>query len=185
MMKNLVWLLSFLLIIWIVLASYLYVCKIRDHCGTKDAESSSEMLMDATAGTDTLETAVDVRSDSIVMAKEYLDEIGTKTYYFEFASSELTPSRGDEEYFTALKTYLRSSPDHIIDITGHADIRGSDAANDRFGRLRAEAVRDYFIANGIDGDQIRTLSKGAADPAASNDTEEGRSLNRRAEITLN
>jgi outer membrane protein OmpA-like peptidoglycan-associated protein len=49
---------------------------------------------------------------------------------------------------------------------------------------RAAAVRDYLVARGIDGARLVTEGRGAAEPVASNDTPEGRALNRRTVVTV-
>ncbi|MDT8402569.1 MAG: OmpA family protein [Bacteroidales bacterium] len=184
-MKGLSWLFFFLLLIWIVIASYLYVCKIRGHCGKNDQVAQTEVAdaIKEEAGLEDL-TQQNI-TDSVALALDYLDKAGIKTFYFDFASAELAAGSDDDEYFSALRTYLRHHPDEIMTVRGHADNRGSSQANDRFGRLRAEAVRDHCIMKGIGENQIRTESKGTTEPAASNDSAEGRKLNRRAEIILN
>ena len=70
-------------------------------------------------------------------------------------------------------------------VVGHACSRGSAQANQRFSKLRAETVKQYLVEKGIGGEQIKMEWKGDTEPAASNDTEDGRKLNRRVEISIN
>ncbi len=175
-----------LLVIWIILAAYLYVCKIRNDCGREAQAQLPEMADTLQAEYDAAEPAVTIpEKDSIALAADYLREIGTRTYYFEFASAELKEAADDETYLSALRLWLLNNADASVTIEGHADNRGSAAANNKFARLRAEAVKAYLNENGIDDIQITTLSKGDTEPVASNDSEDGRKLNRRAEITIN
>jgi outer membrane protein OmpA-like peptidoglycan-associated protein len=71
-----------------------------------------------------------------------------------------------------------------IRITGHTDATGSAAVNLDLSARRAAAVRDYLVARGIDGARLVTEGRGAAEPVATNDTPEGRALNRRTEVTV-
>lgn len=71
-----------------------------------------------------------------------------------------------------------------IRITGHTDATGAAALNLELSERRAAAVKDYLVARGIDAARLVTAGRGAAEPVASNDTEEGRALNRRTEITV-
>ena len=184
-MKRLSLFFFLLLIVWIIIASYLYVCKIRGHCDKKDQEAQTEIADTLKAEPVTMEPDMTSVEDSAAMALDYLREIGNRIYYFDFASAELSIDGNDDKYFSALRIYLDNNPDIIVTIVGHADNRGSYAANDKFATLRAEVVRDYCIENGINKDQIKTVSKSDTEPAASNDTEDGRRLNRRAEIIIN
>ena len=71
---------------------------------------------------------------------------------------------------------------HVI---GHADSRGSDAANMKYSEDRAQAIKDYLVERyEIDPSRITTEGVGATQPVASNDTREGRAQNRRAEIIV-
>ncbi len=58
------------------------------------------------------------------------------------------------------------------------------ATNEILSTARAQAVADYLATQGIDASRITVVGKGALNPVASNDTEEGRSKNRRIEFVL-
>ena len=184
-MKRLSLLFSILLVAWICIASYWYVCKVRNNCGDEVQVPLSEMKDDiSTEDSDAVSTP-DMETDSVAIALEYLNSIGTKKYYFEFASSKLNAANEDEKYFTSLSYFLTNTPGSTVTVEGHACSRGSKQANDRFSKLRAETVKQYLIGKGIAGEQIFPEWKGDTDPAASNDTEDGRKLNRRVEININ
>lgn len=174
-----------LLIAWISFASFWYVCKIRDHCGDSDQVTASEMTEDQSARDIDAASPAVPEKDSLSMALEYLNEVGTKKYYFEFASSELNAVNDDDTYFTSLLYFLANKPGSTLTAVGHACSRGSKQANDRFSKLRAEAIRQYLMGKGIAEDQIILKWKGDTEPAASNETEDGRKLNRRVEININ
>jgi Outer membrane protein and related peptidoglycan-associated (lipo)proteins len=70
-------------------------------------------------------------------------------------------------------------------VTGHCALRGTADERKKLSEDRAVSVAQYLISLGVrDTYHIFTQGKGATDPAASNDTEEGRALNRRVEITI-
>ncbi|MCE4553126.1 OmpA family protein [Pelomonas cellulosilytica] len=75
-------------------------------------------------------------------------------------------------------------PNVRVTIVGHTDSTGSDAINDPLSRDRAMAVRDYLGARGVAPSRVNVSGRGSHEPVASNDTEAGRSANRRVEIFL-
>ncbi|MFV0360840.1 OmpA family protein [Tropicimonas sp.] len=72
----------------------------------------------------------------------------------------------------------------VIEIAGHTDNVGSSSANLHLSDHRAVAVADYLIKHGIDAKRITTRGYGESHPVATNDTDEGRSRNRRIEFTV-
>ena len=66
-----------------------------------------------------------------------------------------------------------------LEIGGHTDAVGADAANLELSRARAEAVRDALIERGVKGDAMTATGYGETRPVDSNDTPEGRARNRR------
>lgn len=77
---------------------------------------------------------------------------------------------------------LQKNPDMKIRIEGHTDNIGSMEYNIDLSQKRAQAVKDYLVGKGIDESRIFIMGFGYKMPIASNDTEEGRAMNRRAEI---
>jgi outer membrane protein OmpA-like peptidoglycan-associated protein len=69
-------------------------------------------------------------------------------------------------------------------IQGHTDSTGSEAYNQQLSERRAVAARNHLISQGIDSPRLEAVGFGEVHPAASNDTEAGRQLNRRVEILL-
>ena len=72
----------------------------------------------------------------------------------------------------------------IIEVMGHTDNTGSDAYNLELSKRRAVAVGNHLISERINPMRILTDGFGEAYPIASNDTPEGRLLNRRVELRL-
>jgi OOP family OmpA-OmpF porin len=92
------------------------------------------------------------------------------------------------EYFsllTKVQEALKIFPDKHILLEGHTDSRGVPKINKKLSEDRAIAVREYLIANmGKPREQITALGYGSAKPVASNETPEGRALNRRIDIVI-
>jgi outer membrane protein OmpA-like peptidoglycan-associated protein len=102
---------------------------------------------------------------------------------FEVASARLSP-----EVVDRLARVARAMNDHVeiqrVAIEGYTDARESPASAFELARQRAEAVRAWLVAHGIDGRRLVTRPLGRAGPVASNVTDQGRALNRRVEFRI-
>lgn len=101
---------------------------------------------------------------------------------FEVDRAALKP--GAERSLNQLVDALRDAPETEIRIEGHTDSTGSHAYNMRLSRERAESVREYLVAHGVDPANITTRGLGPDYPVATNDTAAGRQQNRRVEVIL-
>lgn len=81
-------------------------------------------------------------------------------------------------------TILKKFPDTNIEIQGHTDNKGSDAYNDALSQRRSNAVMVYLIDRGIANSRMNPKAMGENFPKYTNDTEEGRSQNRRVEFLI-
>jgi outer membrane protein OmpA-like peptidoglycan-associated protein len=79
---------------------------------------------------------------------------------------------------------LSGQPNTDVRIIGHTDSTGSDAINDPLSQRRADSARDYLAARGVDPRRIVTAGRGSHEPIADNNSDTGRSRNRRVEIFL-
>jgi len=71
-----------------------------------------------------------------------------------------------------------------VDITGHTDSTGADAYNQQLSVARANSVARYLESRKVLPQRITTVGAGESSPIATNDTAQGRALNRRVEILL-
>jgi len=99
---------------------------------------------------------------------------------FDFNRAEVNPS-GRDILDHAVKV-LRDNPGLRVTVEGHTDSVGSAAYNQKLSERRAQAVKRYLVRQGIDPSRITTEGYGKSRPIASNETEEGRAQNRRADI---
>jgi peptidoglycan-associated lipoprotein len=114
--------------------------------------------------------------------QDFVVNVGDRVF-FETDSTELTPqSRATlEKQAQWLQTYGQ----YTFTIEGHADERGTREYNIALGARRAQAVRDYLSARGIQAARMRTISYGKERPVAVCDDISCWSQNRRAVTVLN
>jgi outer membrane protein OmpA-like peptidoglycan-associated protein len=101
---------------------------------------------------------------------------------FKTGSFELLP--GARERLAKVSGILLAYTTLHVQIEGHTDSVGGDDYNQQLSEKRADAVRDYFVQQGISADSIEARGFGKTQPIASNDTAEGRQQNRRVELVL-
>ncbi len=83
-----------------------------------------------------------------------------------------------------LMQFLTNNPGVRIEIRGHTDQVGTEEYNARLSMLRARSVYDFLIQGGMEASRLQYNGYGYSIPVASNDTEEGRRLNRRTEFRI-
>jgi outer membrane protein OmpA-like peptidoglycan-associated protein len=72
----------------------------------------------------------------------------------------------------------------VIEVAGHTDNTGSDTYNQQLSERRASAVAAFLRTRNVLADRMITVGMGEGRPITTNDTEAGRQLNRRVELTL-
>lgn len=103
---------------------------------------------------------------------------------FDFDKATLKP--GTKEKLSKLSGILLAYPGaYRMEIEGHTDAIGSDDYNLKLSEARANSVRDYLVQAGIDSGRITAVRGfGKTRPVTTNDTAEGRQMNRRVEIVI-
>jgi len=109
-------------------------------------------------------------------------KIVLKNIFFDFDKSTLRPESTNE--LERLTNLLNENPTLKIEISGHTDNKGSANYNQVLSESRSKTVVDYLIAKGIKADRLTYKGYGLSQPMATNDTEEGRQLNRRTEFKI-
>ena len=71
-----------------------------------------------------------------------------------------------------------------VDIIGHTDSKGSKEYNQRLSEKRAQSVARFLESRAVISERVMADGRGEVDPIATNDTREGRAMNRRVEIKL-
>ena len=111
-------------------------------------------------------------------------QASSQTLYFEMGSTSIDLSDRLQRYLQDAQNYLMVYPDRSIVVVGHTDNVGSAEKNITYGQERADFTKEILSELGINPQQIETRSEGEDKPIATNDTPDGRSKNRRVEISI-
>jgi OOP family OmpA-OmpF porin len=89
------------------------------------------------------------------------------------------------ELLSIVQKSIRTFGEPDVVIEGHTDSTGSDEVNEHLSQQRAEAVRQYLVANRtLPYDRIMAVGYGSMRPLASNQTADGRAINRRIDVIV-
>jgi OmpA-OmpF porin, OOP family len=108
--------------------------------------------------------------------------LANRVIEFESGSAFLTP-RG-KQILDEMAATLQTLKGQKVEVIGHTDDQGLRVSNVALSQARAEAVKTYFAAKGLDSSLITTSGVGPDRPVASNATGDGRARNRRIEFRL-
>jgi outer membrane protein OmpA-like peptidoglycan-associated protein len=101
-----------------------------------------------------------------------------------FDSGKYTLKSGAREKLSKVAGILLAYPGLNIEVDGHTDNIGSDEFNQNLSNQRAESVRAYLVAQGVMADSVTAKGFGKTQPVGTNDTAEGRQINRRVELVV-
>lgn len=102
--------------------------------------------------------------------------------FFDFDKASLRSDSKPE--LMRVKNVLNDNPSMKIEISGHTDNKGSATYNLQLSEERAKSVIDFLVSSGIDKKRLSFKGYGFMKPTATNNTEEGRQLNRRTEFKV-
>ncbi|MEO6404976.1 MAG: OmpA family protein [Ferruginibacter sp.] len=102
--------------------------------------------------------------------------------FFDFDKFFLRPESFIE--LNRVVKFLEDYPNIEIEMSAHTDSRGSDDYNIVLSQNRAKSVMDYILSKGISPLRIVSKGYGETKPVATNETDDGRQLNRRVEFTI-
>ena len=105
-----------------------------------------------------------------------------KNIFYEFDSYLLKDESKIE--LDKLIQFMKTYPSIKIEISGHTDNIGTNEYNKALSQKRAGAVAEYLMNSTIDNARIKYTGHGCSKPLTSNDSEEGRALNRRTELAI-
>ncbi|MDB4324359.1 PorP/SprF family type IX secretion system membrane protein [Crocinitomicaceae bacterium] len=155
-----------------------------------DVEPISRSVDTVTIVEHTVDTLVIERVDTVFIERPMASDVEVKealvmaSEHLEFENDKsiiLKKSYGDLE---ALTNLLLIREELNISLSGHTDNNGTEAYNMRLSENRVKAVKKFLMANGVDGNRIKTSHFGESKPISDNKTEEGRSKNRRVEMEV-
>jgi OOP family OmpA-OmpF porin len=120
--------------------------------------------------------------DSTVCQQLFADLLGKGRIRFESGRANIDPDSAgllDRLIETALRC-----PTSTIEIAGHTDSDGEDAANQALSEKRAQAVVDYLVKAGLPAARFTAVGYGSTQPVADNESDEGKAQNRRIEFMV-
>jgi outer membrane protein OmpA-like peptidoglycan-associated protein len=102
-----------------------------------------------------------------------------------FDTGSFTLKPGAREKLAKISGILLAHPGLVLQIEGHTDSVGSDQYNQQLSDRRAGSVQEFLVQQGVAAGSVTAIGFGKMEPVASNDTSEGRQLNRRVELVVN
>jgi peptidoglycan-associated lipoprotein len=107
----------------------------------------------------------------------------TSSVNFDTAKWDLSQEDQTELTDFARKLFA-DNQDVFVEIEGHGDSRGSEAANQELGLKRAEATRHFLASQGVPLHRMSVISYGETQPIGANETTAGQTMNRRVVINV-
>lgn len=108
--------------------------------------------------------------------------LGESSVNFEFNKATLTPLA--KQNLDKLVPVFKNYADTDITIFGYTDSKGADDYNLSLSQQRATSVKNYMTQKGISSSRFVIKGMGEADPIADNESDSGRSKNRRVEFAI-
>ena len=146
------------------------------------AEAKNYYPISENLNTSKLTEYKEITKDLYLAPIEVGQTIRLNNIFFEFAKADLKPESSIE--LDRVVKFLNEHSNIDIQLTGHTDNVGNDAANLTLSDNRAQSVLRYIVAHGIASSRLSAKGYGRTKPIATNETDEGRQLNRRVEFTI-
>jgi outer membrane protein OmpA-like peptidoglycan-associated protein len=157
------------------IAVELQACK-NDLQNTRIVATESGRLAETTAATLTHMAA---RQQLLASIQEKAAANSLRIVHFAFNSTQVSIPTAEA---SALVEEAKVAP--LVLLRGRTDGTADTSAESRIAQARANAVRDYLVASGVDPTRIRTTHQPSGDHLADNRDPQGRNLNRRVEIEV-
>jgi outer membrane protein OmpA-like peptidoglycan-associated protein len=157
------------------MAVELQVCK-NDLQNTRILATESSRLAETTTATLAHMAA---RQQLLASIQEKAAANSLRIVHFAFNSTQVSIPTAEA---SALVEEAKVAP--LVLLRGRTDGAADTSAESRIAQARANAVRDYLVASGVDPTRIRTTHQPSGDHLADNRNPQGRSLNRRVEIEM-
>ncbi len=129
-----------------------------------------------------LSTYTELKRDLYMSPIEKGEVIRLNNIFFDFAKATI-----QQESYSELNRVVELMKNNSllhIQINGHTDNVGDDASNMTLSKNRAQAVVDYLVQKGIDKTRLLSKGFGETNPIQTNETDEGKAINRRVEFLV-
>ncbi|MDX8354309.1 carboxypeptidase regulatory-like domain-containing protein [Cognatiyoonia sp. IB215182] len=148
------------------------------------ADQSSSLVL-ASAEQASVQVVMETRTETaedIATAITSTGEIDLYGIFFDFGEDTFTLA--SLPTLEQVRAFVAASAGATFTVEGHTDSTGSDAFNQDLSERRAASVVRWLVSNGIPASQLEAAGLGEISPAASNDTDAGRALNRRVVLRV-
>lgn len=125
---------------------------------------------------------VEKEVEVIIIEQEIKDLVLSGDANFEFGKANLLATAHTD--LDNVAATMKANPTYKWEIAGHTDGIGSASYNKELSRQRAQSVVTYLVSKGANASNLKIVGYGKDSPIASNDTVEGRAMNRRVEVKL-
>ena len=129
-------------------------------------------------------TAANNGCPEVKPTEEVMETLNSYARTILFNVGKATFKEETDQVLQAMVAIFKEYPRANFAIEGHTDSSGSNSMNQALSERRANAVRDYLIANGINADRLTAKGFGEDNPIATNKTRAGRKENRCVEVKL-
>jgi outer membrane protein OmpA-like peptidoglycan-associated protein len=150
--------------------------------GGHDSPQSELTIVETMAMQQTLlaNAAVEAKATNLADALQQNGRVAVYGITFDFNKATIRPEAAP--VLNQVQAMLQAAPGLQLTIEGHTDSVGQTAYNQKLSSDRAEAVKAWLAAHGVDAARLGSAGFGDSKPVADNATEEGRAQNRRVEL---
>ena len=166
------------LILWALFSVWIYIDKLMPDINIPAIEKTVSETRNTPDDPNTLPEIEDSISQPVILKP------GDILIYFDFDKATPKINSQIENGIIDLNKWIDENPESEISITGHTDSTGTSVYNMNLGLRRGLAVQEYLRDKGADASKTKVDSKGEDQPVNNQATEEERSKNRRAVITI-
>ena len=180
--------LSFVFLVWSAVCVDWYVCSIKQECGfiqiVNAAQVEQELFDDGEPQPEDFLNRAKTSKSTVQKKQTSPDDlvrIEDNVIYFQTGFTSPMDSQKIQNYLSQVAQMMLHAGQKVV-VEGHTDNQGALLTNQHLSLSRAKAIKDILVSKGVSGQMIQVHGYGPTRPKASNQTFQGRQLNRRVEL---